>query len=387
MISTTKNQKRILAILLLPLMLFLSACRSENTLEVTSDGGLTMTMDMIDDEGLFSGLGMTCSDMESMFGEDLDLDGEGTVNIEDISTGDDLGCRFTTTAYDAVDGTFLVDNGDSFTLNLTADDIGGLTQDDLNQLGSMTFSLSVTMPGPITDASEGGTIDGNTVTYTDVSVLVSEVSITGLKTGSSGDGGTATDGENGIGDDNYSSSHVAGWVWGLIALVVIALIIAVVLIVAKRKKTPPTLGGPNSYGVGPAQYGQQPAPYGQTGYGQTGYGQAGYGQAGYGQSFPQQNAGQQGYGQQGYGQQTTQFGQGYPQQGAGQQADQYGQQGQNYPTDSYEQQFGKPSEQQFGQPDPSADQAGYGSPTADPSQYDQPGQYDDGEQPPANENR
>ena len=351
---TQRTQRRkmgILLALLLPITMLLSACKSDNTIEITSGGGMNFTMDMVDTDGLMASSGITCDMMSDLMSAEEPIP-DGIFEVEDISQGDNLGCRFTISTPFAVDGNILVDDGDSYTLNLSSEDMGGADMSELDGLGPLEFTFNVTMPGPITDASEGGQINGNTVTFTDPKFLESGFSVTGQKSGNSSSGTSGSSDNEGSGSSsNASDSQSDGtsvWVWILIGVGVLAIIGGIIFLLLKKKGDSDQGGYPNApYGQQP--YGQQPgqqfaqgqAPYGQQfGQGQQGgpqqtpYGQAPYGQPGqqFGETNQTQQFGQQGgpqtpYGQAPYGQpgQPSQYG-GYPQP---EQPESYGQSGQS----------------------------------------------------------
>ncbi|MGO1591260.1 MAG: hypothetical protein ACTHW1_00450 [Ancrocorticia sp.] len=357
---------------LLPAALLLSACQSANTVEITEDGGMTMTMDMVDTTGMMADSGITCDMMQSeVSGEGDDLIPGGSFDIEDISEGSNLGCRFIMSTPDAVDGEVLIDNGDSFTLNITADDMDmeDFTDEDLEELGGLDFTFNVTMPGEITDATNGGSISGSTVSYSDYNILSSGISVTGAKSGGGGGGapapapapsqgqtvpdpvaGTPVPGPGADGNttdsQNSDSDGFPIWAWILIGVGAVLLIGLIIFFLTRGKKNKNDGGYPG--GPGQPPYGQ--TPYGQPGQPQAGYGQPAPGQAPYGQ--PTQQFGQPDQSGQG-GQPTQQFGQpGQPTQQFGQ--PQPGQQG-GQPT----QQFGQPQPGQEGQPGQNGQNGGW----------------------------
>lgn len=275
---TQRTQRRkmgILLALLLPITMLLSACKSDNTIEITSGGGMNFTMDMVDTDGLMASSGITCDMMSDLMSAEEPIP-DGIFEVEDISQGDNLGCRFTISTPFAVDGNILVDDGDSYTLNLSSEDMGGADMSELDGLGPLEFTFNVTMPGPITDASEGGQINGNTVTFTDPKFLESGFSVTGQKSGNSSSGTSGNSDNEGSGSSsNASDSQSDGtsvWVWILIGVGVLAIIGGIIFLLLKKKGNSDQGGYPN------APYGQQ--PYGQQPGQQFAQGQAPYGQPG-----------------------------------------------------------------------------------------------------------
>lgn len=240
---TQRTQRRkmgILLALLLPITMLLSACKSDNTIEITSGGGMNFTMDMVDTDGLMASSGITCDMMSDLMSAEEPIP-DGIFEVEDISQGDNLGCRFTISTPFAVDGNILVDDGDSYTLNLSSEDMGGADMSELDGLGPLEFTFNVTMPGPITDASEGGQINGNTVTFTDPKFLESGFSVTGQKSGNSSSGTSGNSDNEGSGSSsNASDSQSDGtsvWVWILIGVGVLAIIGGIIFLLLKRRGT------------------------------------------------------------------------------------------------------------------------------------------------------
>ena len=246
--STFSMRKRAIAIMLLPALFILASCKSENTVEVTSGGGLVFTMDMIDEEGTLAMLGMSCKDLESAMGTSVgDLGDDAKMSVDDIKDG----CRVKAEAANAVDGKTLTDDGDTYTLKLDSSDVGDISEDDLGQFGSFDFSFSVKMPGDIKNATDGGTISGDTVTYTDLKVLEKGIEVTGNKTGGSGS------------SSNSGSSSSSALVWILIGLGAVLVIGGVFFLISRKsgnKNAGPAYPGAPTPGQNP--YSAPQAPYG-----------------------------------------------------------------------------------------------------------------------------
>ncbi len=246
-------RKRVLAVLLLPLLAVLASCKSVNTVEITSDGGAIITMDIVDEEGLLKDLGMTCSDLEDAMSSELGFLGDSAdVTFSEITDG----CSLEIVGKDVVDGQVLIDDGDTYTFVMSSSDLG-LTGSDLSTFGDFDFSFSVVMPGDIVDATEGGTISGNKVTYTSFDAIESGISVPGEKEGS------------GSGAAKSSSSGAIMWI--LIGLGVI-LVAGGVFFLVTRKGGKPDNGAPQypTYPGAPG-YGAQ-APGGQAPFAQAPYG-------------------------------------------------------------------------------------------------------------------
>ncbi len=238
---TQRTQRRKIGVLLaflLPLTTLLSACKWDNTMEITPTGGMNFTVDLIDTEGLTSASGITCDTMSDLMADD-ELFATGTFEVEDISEGGNLGCRFVVTT-PLVDSKILVDNGDSLTLNIVASATADMYIPRPDSLGPLEFTFNVAMPGPIIDASGGGHISGNTVTFTDPTVLESGFSVTGQKSSdpfgsSTWDGGNEN--SDAYPDDSHSSSTGAPWwAWVLIGGGVLTLIGIGIFLSMRRRR-------------------------------------------------------------------------------------------------------------------------------------------------------
>jgi hypothetical protein len=260
---------------LLPAVL-LGACRSDNTLEITDDGMLKMTMDVVDDEGLMLGTAVDdCASLIALAGDSAN--GLKDATVEDITVDGHPGCRVTTEEAVEFDGVFLIDNGDSMTFNVNPGlmpDVG----DDADLLENTTFSLRVVLPGDITEADNGGQIEGNTAVYTDISVLETGFSVTGGKGSLSSSGSTASADPSDTpsssttpfvttpdptvpspieppATEGESDSGFPVWAWVLIAVGAIALAGGGIFLATRKKGGP---GNQSGYPSGPGTPGGSP---------------------------------------------------------------------------------------------------------------------------------
>ena len=315
-----KTRQRAIAALLIPAALLLASCKSINTMEITDDGGAIFTMDIVFDPGQMAQAGMSCADLESEMASTDPLDG-GSVEVTEITDG----CRVVSSLGYAVDGSTLIDNGDSYTVVLEGDDTG-VSPDDLSQMGAFEFSFAIVMPGEIVDYTPGGTVSGTTVTYTDINVLSSGIEVTGLHSGGKveveptteaptptdekptpADEATTSD-DKPVTSDDDSSSGTPIWVWILIGVGALVVIGGVVFLVTRKK------GGSDDNPQYPQNgpYGQGPqSPYGQNQGGQPNQ----YGQAPQTGQYPAAQGQYPAYGQPNqYGQAPTPPTAAYPQQ-------------------------------------------------------------------------
>lgn len=326
----TPTKKALMVASVVPTALVLAACRGDMGIQLNEDGSVVITMTMEDTSGQLTGL-MTCEDLASEMGNEEEIEG-ASIEVNDISNGGNLACEMIVSSTESmIDGDTFVDNGDTYTFNMEAGELG-----DAEEIESMgipfEFNINVTMPGEIVEATNGGQIDGNTATYTGTDWMSSGFQVTGNKSASGGTGGQengeddnnngdggSEDGPTGIegpdvtgGDDGEQGSDEGSrdsdsdsdgfptWAWFAIGGgVLLLLIIAGVAVAMSSKKK--NQNNNQQFGGYQGQFGGQPqnGPYG----GQPQQGQYG-GQPGYGNQPYQQNPNQGGqYGQQQGGQQ------------------------------------------------------------------------------------
>ncbi|MDP9806563.1 hypothetical protein J2S70_001145 [Trueperella bonasi] len=329
--SMTTSRKKLLALTLLaPLALTVSACESDNVFSVTEDGAGSLVMEIRDTQGLLEMGGLkSCDEFVG------DVPDAADFTVEDISSGNQLGCRISTeSGISIVDGKTLKETDSTYIFELDSGETDDMLSTDQMELFSsmgFNFTFTVEMPGDIIRA-EGANIDGNRATYTDFTQLSSGILVEGNK--SPGGGGTITDapptddptepvedeptttgGEttDPVGEDPAEAEGDEGgipsWVWIVIAVVAVAAIGGIVFAVTRKKDGGHDgFGGPGGYPGGPQQ--------GGPGYGQPGSGQPSYGQQPYGQPTQQYGPGQSASGQQPYGQPTQQFAPGQQQYGS-----------------------------------------------------------------------
>lgn len=333
-----------------PTLLILSACRADMAIEIKESGAANVVLEFEDTTGELEGLGITCDDMFSDLGieDPLDTAVEEEVSIEDIS-GDNLACRMTTsTTESVVDGEVLIDNGDTFTFVGEADP--SMTTEDIPPGMDFEFTVTIQMPGEITEATNGGQIDGNRATYDAFEAFSTGFEVTGSKTGggeqaTGGDQAEDNDGDTAA-DDVADDGGFPVWGWVLIGAGILLLIGLVAWILSNRNKNqgpggpqgpygpggtyPPQGGqfaGPTS-AFGVPQAGQHDAPGGQFQAPHGGYQQGGHPQQG---NYPSQ---QGGYQQNGAWNPDTNYHGGQSQGGHGHDAGQGGERHPD-PTDRY----------------------------------------------------
>lgn len=308
--NTITWRRRLAAALLLPFLLVLAGCgRLHADFEINDVDSIDLTLDFAVDstyiESEYSSAEEMCSDMQTQ------EDTFGEVTPEPYEEDGMWGCRAAGVLerQDFGSGFELTEENGEYHL-VMGSDATGTEGGDMSMLESQVdFRVTFAFPGDVIE-SKGGTIDGNTVTYTSITEFSEGVDIT---------------------------AEADGFPWLIVVLVVAllgllllaALAVGAFLFLRSRKKGSTPASTPGGYGssagrspsvppapgaaaVPPAPQGshqwngsaaQSPPAQGQwQGQGQQGYGQQAPGQ----QSGAPYGQGQQGHGQQGGGQQWNQ---------------------------------------------------------------------------------
>ncbi|MEZ7898241.1 MAG: hypothetical protein QMB98_05445 [Flaviflexus sp.] len=211
----TRTKKVLAVATIAPAMIVLSVCRAETIIEIKDDGSASVSMEFEDTEGTLNGMGYTCDQLFEEMGM-TETSGTEEYLVEDIS-GANLACRLTVTSDEnVVDGSTLIDNGDSFTFIAEADPT--FTMDDMpEEMGQMDFIMTIQMPGDIVNATNGAEVSGNRASYRDMNVMSQGFEVTGMKTGGSSttttdpdedeNGGTGTG--TGTGEDETDGTGIS----------------------------------------------------------------------------------------------------------------------------------------------------------------------------------
>ena len=182
--KTISARRRLYALLVIPFVLLLAGCgKMHAEFEVKDVDSMQVSFDMgfkpsfVESE--FDNAQAMCDDIES----DEPI---GTVTIEAYEEDGLWGCRFSgpMERSEFGSGMELAESDGEYHLTM---DMGSeaLTQADLDMFASLygadvsdfDFKMTFTFPGKVLE-SQGGTIDGNTVTYTDIVDFYSGVDIT-----------------------------------------------------------------------------------------------------------------------------------------------------------------------------------------------------------------
>lgn len=172
--SRLRGSKRVVAFLLLPLALLLSACQVNSDVTVTAAGGIHFTIDIIGDTKS-DVADVDCNSYGPLF---ENFPGEVKVNdyMSDPST--DVLCQIVGSTDNGMDGKLLIDNDSSYILNLPVSDF--LANAQTSPQGA--YHLAVHMPGDIISAGEGAQIKGSTVEYAgQISALNDDIRIEASK--------------------------------------------------------------------------------------------------------------------------------------------------------------------------------------------------------------
>lgn len=153
-----RGSKRLAALLLLPLALLLSACHVNSAITVTPAGGVDLAIEVTGDKGSMNLSSVSCAAYGSYMRNFPNLQVQDSTN--DLSN--DILCSISGFTENGVDGKLLIDNDSTYILRIP---IEAILKDHSNPHSSVTYSLTVHMPGEVVSATEGGTISGSDVYY------------------------------------------------------------------------------------------------------------------------------------------------------------------------------------------------------------------------------
>lgn len=220
--------KKALAILAaIPLLAGLSACRSDTTITIDADKKVTLESEFGDDSGLLKLGGATCDDLATELSNGAGQDGLEGMKVTDVSTDSEFACKISASGTSSFDDKTLSETDDGYVLDFDQPDFAN--PDDLKQIEDLgqeiKFSLTFVMPGDVTKAPEGFTIDGTKATTTDLGALSQPIRIEASKHKSPA---TAI-------KESTSLSPGAILIIALAAIAIIA-VLALILVSRKRKR-------------------------------------------------------------------------------------------------------------------------------------------------------
>src|SRR5699024_401461 len=245
--------RHLLVVLIAPLLLVLAGCvRMDTQFTVNSDETVDMTMYIEDLSGLISRQDMDC---ESMLQQFVGPSGAGSADISVEATGSDAhpGCLLTAEGLrmkDASGEEFgFTRDGDEVTFafpgsgQMSGFDLGGQQLDPSQLPPGMApeVRIAVTFPGPVTDADDEATIDGNTASWTTLAAVT--------------EGGHAT------GELIPGLVAGTGWViWVGAALLLVGVLVVVFVLFAQRKSRQRVAAAEGAAGATLAGQGATPWP-------------------------------------------------------------------------------------------------------------------------------
>lgn len=222
-----RAHKKSLAILAaIPLLAGLSACRANTTMTIDADKNVTLESEFADDSGILKLGAATCNDLTSELNDFAGHDGIKDLTVTDISTDSEFACKITATGNGSDDKT-LSETDDGYVLDLDKPDF--INSADLKQIETLgqtlDFSLTFVMPGDVTKAPTGFTIEGSKASTTDLNALNQPIRIESTKEKS-----PATAMREGA-STFFTPSTIL-----IICLAGIALIAVITLIIVSRKR-------------------------------------------------------------------------------------------------------------------------------------------------------
>ncbi|WP_394216487.1 LppM family (lipo)protein [Brachybacterium vulturis] len=174
--NSISTRHRLLAVLLLPFLMVLAGCgKLHADLEIQDVDTINLSYDLAIDKDVLAGAYGDADTMCSAMTEKLSIGGELAPEVESYEEGGQLGCL--------VSGVITRDNFGS-DLSLTEEDGEYhlvLTGDEAAQFGDPAMAdfdvrITFTFPGEVIE-SNGGEVEGDSVTYTDLTQVMQGVDI------------------------------------------------------------------------------------------------------------------------------------------------------------------------------------------------------------------
>lgn len=223
------HTKKALAILAtIPLLAGLSACRSTTTITIGADKNVTFESEFGDDSGILKLGGATCDDLANELENGVGEQELGSLEVTDTSTDKEFACKITASETSSFDAKTLSETDDAYILDFDQPDF--VNTEDLQQIESLgqklDFSLTVVMPGDVTKAPEGFTIDGTKATTTDLNTLSQPIRIESAKHKSPAS----------VAKESASSLSPSTILIICLAGIALAAVIALILVSRKRKR-------------------------------------------------------------------------------------------------------------------------------------------------------
>ena len=258
-----KKTSLIRAILIALTAFLLSACRTDITIEMHTDGSVQTEMIAEDDLDTMRKINQTCSGLHTSIKPLAKFIKHG--KMEDItSPGGHIKCRLTSTEQIA-DEMKLIDEGTTYKIHVTPSNIKKYPESKLNA------TTTIIMPGKVLKSTVGK-IDGNKVVIKGLEYSVQGFTIVSEKSGGTSQSSpSASRTSNPTTDDgtgakppsrNDSGDGFPAWGWGLAGGGVLAVIAGAWLVLGRKRRTvhAPTTEPAQRPG-GPSTLTQQAQPY------------------------------------------------------------------------------------------------------------------------------
>lgn len=192
-----RAKKMSVALLSISLCATLSACTAKMDLDISADGTYSTVLELRDTTGTVFDDEPDCSPYTdpSVVGAS-----EGAeVSVEELTGEEGSGCLVTISsvsipeADDAAEDALVVRDGELYTVTLPefaaeedTDDEAASEDSDYSLSELATAQVTLTFPGAVTQASDGGKVDGRSVTWDDPDVLAGGVQASGYATENQG---------------------------------------------------------------------------------------------------------------------------------------------------------------------------------------------------------
>ncbi|MDN5899087.1 MAG: hypothetical protein L0H74_03375 [Brachybacterium sp.] len=176
--NSISTRRRLIAVLLLPFLMVLAGCgKLHADLDIQDIDTINVSYDLAIDEEFTDGVYDTAEEMCSEMAEELSVGGEIAPDVEPYEEDGQLGCLVTgvMTRDNFGSDLSLTEEGGEYHLVLEGDETMDLEDPGMDGL-DIDFRMTFTFPGKVID-SNGGEVDGNSVTYTDLNQMSQGVDI------------------------------------------------------------------------------------------------------------------------------------------------------------------------------------------------------------------
>ncbi|ATG50981.1 hypothetical protein CFK38_05125 [Brachybacterium vulturis] len=176
--NSISTGRRLIAVLLLPFLMVLAGCgKLHADLEIQDVDTINLSYDLAIDKDFATGVYDDANTMCSEMTEELSVGGELAPEVEPYEKDGQLGCLVSgvMTRDNFGSDLSLTEEDGEYHLVLTGDDAAQFEDPAMAEL-DFDFRMTFTFPGEVIE-SNGGEIDGNSVTYTDLQQVTQGVDI------------------------------------------------------------------------------------------------------------------------------------------------------------------------------------------------------------------